>query len=165
LRIDTLRAQLDKIKNPQVATDEKVSAMVPVFEEIKRLSDQIFTSEGMTANFVGSARTSLAAANWDEDVKLYNSLIEGMTPMVARAVGHTGVLTQQDVDSTKKLFGQIGLLGTDSKGVAASKVQTFARLMAGNGAEAEKAEIRRVMGWEPGTQQTAPSGANPFRKP
>jgi hypothetical protein len=162
LRVQKLEFDLQKAMDPAVEPDEKVAAMVPVFEEIKRLSDKIFTSDGVAANFVGAGRTAMASANWDEDVKLYNSLIQGMTPMVARAVGHTGVLTQQDVDSVKKLFGHIGMLGTDSKGVASSKLDAFARLMSGHGSEAEKAEIRRIMGWD--KTPTTGGAANPFRK-
>ena len=56
----------------------------------------------------GGAAKLAAKANYDDDVAEYEALVSGFTPLVARALGHTGVLTQQDVDSVKALFPKPG---------------------------------------------------------
>ena len=47
--------------------------------------------------------------------------------MVARAVGHSGVLTQADVDSVRALFPQVG----DNQALAKSKISRVKALLAG----------------------------------
>lgn len=106
-----------------------------IMDEIETLGKRIFTSNGgPIANITGAFRTAAAKANWDNDVAEYNALVEGMIPMVARANGHTGVLTQQDVDSTRALFGKIGLAGTDNATLAQNKIDRVKRLIKGGGA-------------------------------
>lgn len=88
--------------------DNKFSTAAPVLEGIKELSEKINTGEGLLAKMGGGAAKIAAKANYDDDVAEYEALVSGFTPLVARALGHTGVLTQQDVDSVKALFPQPG---------------------------------------------------------
>jgi hypothetical protein len=102
-----------------------------ILSEIETLSTKINTGEGnpMT-NVAGMIRRGRAAGNMDNDVAQYQALISGMIPMVARAVGHTGVLTQQDVDSVRAMFPRVG----DNKALAAKKMATIKSLIGSVGA-------------------------------
>lgn len=156
LRIATLEAALKKA-NGGPATPEKLEAVAPVLDEIETLSKRIFTTDaGPVTNVIGAARRGAAALNLDNDVREYRSLVRGFTPLMARAVGHNGVLTEQDVQRTEMLFGDVGWLGTDNKTVAENKMSRLKTIMVGGGTDEEKAEIRRLMGWD-----TQPDGAAP----
>lgn len=100
-----------------------------IFNEIETLSKRINTGEGSPmSNVAGMSRRSMAAGNMDNDVSEYQALVAGMIPMVARAVGHTGVLTQQDVDSVRALFPRVG----DNKVLAQNKIKRVKSLIAGS---------------------------------
>jgi len=87
------------------AMDErKYKKAAPVMRGINELTEKINTQQGLLAKMSGGAAKLAAKANYDDDVAEYTALVSGFTPMVARALGHTGVLTQQDVDSVKSLF-------------------------------------------------------------
>lgn len=148
LRIAKLELDL---KNAGAAggVNEKLQAVAPVLDEITNLAGKIFTSDsGPWTNVVGAWKAAGAAANLNNDVKEYRSLVRGFTPLMARAVGHNGVLTEQDVERTELLFPQLGVLQTDNTTVANNKLERMKRIMVGGGTEQEKAEIRRAMGWE-----------------
>ena len=164
LRIAKLEADL-KNASTGPATPAKLEAVAPVLDEIEALSKKIFTTDlGPVTNVIGVARRGLAAVNLDNDVKEYRSLVRGFTPLMARAVGHNGVLTEQDVERTEMLFGDVGWLGTDNKTVAENKMARLKTIMVGGGTEEEKAEIRRLMGWDVprgGAPPTRGGGAGP----
>lgn len=102
------------------AIDErKYKKAAPVLASISELSEKINTNQGVYAKMAGGAARLAAKANLDDDVAEYDALVSGFTPMVARALGHTGVLTQQDVDSVKKLFPSPG----DSKSLRDRKMK------------------------------------------
>lgn len=82
----------------------KFSKAAPVLDGIKELSERINTLNGVIASAAGMAEKQKAKINLNDDVAEYEALVSGFTPMIARALGHTGVLTQQDVDSVKALF-------------------------------------------------------------
>ncbi len=84
--------------------ERKYKKAAPVLASIAELSEKINTGSGLLAKMAGGASKVAAKANYDDDVAEYQALVSGFTPMVARALGHTGVLTQQDVDSVKMLF-------------------------------------------------------------
>lgn len=79
----------------------------PALRGIAELSERINTQQGLLAKMAGGAARVAAKANYDDDVAEYQALIQMFTPMVARALGHTGVLTELDVQSVKDGF-QIG---------------------------------------------------------
>lgn len=104
-----------------------------IMGEIEGLSKKINTQGmGPVSNVAGWIRQGAAAGNLDNDVAEYESLVTGMIPMVARAVGHTGVLTQQDVDSVRNLFPKVG----DNAALAKNKIARVKTLLAGTGAAA-----------------------------
>lgn len=96
----------------------KFAKAAPVLKGIGELSERINTLQGVYAKAVGEKKKLEAKVNLDDDVAEYESLISGFTPMIARALGHTGVLTQQDVDSVKALFPRPG----DSKTLRDRKI-------------------------------------------
>lgn len=102
------------------------AAVDAILGEITALSERINTSRGGPgANLSGAARRGAAALNMDNEVSEYQALVEGFIPMVARAVGHTSVLTQQDVDSVRALFPQVG----DNQALAQSKLARVRRIL------------------------------------
>ena len=121
-----------------------------IIAKLEDLSGKINTAEGLTAKAGGMIRRGMAAANYDNDVAQYEALVSGMIPMVARALGHTGVLTQQDVDSVRDLFPRPG----DSKSLAASKLANVKTLM--QSAPADGAA-------EPDPAAPTPKKKNPFQ--
>lgn len=99
-----------------------------IFSEIRQLSTKINTSDrGPMSTVTGYIRQKRAGVNLDNDVAEYESLVEGMIPMVARAVGHSGVLTQQDVDSVRAMFPRVG----DGKTLASNKLNRIEKLIGG----------------------------------
>jgi hypothetical protein len=120
-----------------------------IMGEIGALSKKINTGgSGPLTTVGGWMRKGAAGANLDNDVAEYEALIQGMIPMVARANGHTGVLTQQDVDSTRNLFPQVG----DNKTLAENKLARVNRLIAGGAAAPAPATA------EPQTPNATPIG-------
>lgn len=104
---------------------DKLATAMPVLNSIKELSAKINIHEGPTAIGYGIQGKVLAKANLDDNVAEYQSLTEGAVPLVARAFGHTGVLTQQDVDSVRRLFPSV----TDSKTLANRKLARIDKLI------------------------------------
>jgi hypothetical protein len=96
----------------------------PVLDALGELSEKINTGAGLLAKITGEAEKLAAKANYDDDVAEYNALISGWTPLVARAVGHTGVLTEQDVQSVREMFPKPG----DSKTLRDRKIKRLMSL-------------------------------------
>ena len=87
----------------------------------------IFTTEGWRALLSGAAKSARAKLNLDLDLAEYNSAVQGFIPTFARAVGHTGVLTELDVEKTRGLFPLPG----DSRALALRKLKNIEMLMEG----------------------------------
>lgn len=96
----------------------KFQKSAPVLKAIGELSEKINVNNGVYAKLAGGAEKLKAKANLDDDVAEYEALVSGFTPLIARSLGHTGVLTQQDVDSVKAIFPRPG----DSKSLRDRKV-------------------------------------------
>ena len=107
--------------------DTAMKRVDPVLASIAELSEKINTGKGLLAKLSGGVERAKAQANYNDDVAEYMSLIAGFTPMVARAVGHTGVLTQQDVDSVRELFPKPG----DSKTLRDRKIARVKTILSG----------------------------------
>jgi len=108
---------------PSLSASERMDARKfekagPVLASIAELSERINTQQGLLAKMSGGVEKVKAQANYNDDVAEYLALISGFTPLVARSLGHTGVLTQQDVDSVKELFPKPG----DSKTLRDRKI-------------------------------------------
>ena len=96
----------------------------PVLEAVSELSEKINTGSGVIAKLRGGAERVKAEANLNDDVAEYKALISGFTPLIARSLGHTGVLTEQDVQSVKEMFPKPG----DSKSLRDRKVRRILSL-------------------------------------
>ena len=113
------------IKNPrpvpsatESAEARKFQNAAPVLKSMEELSEKINTLQGLKAKAVGEKAKLEAELNLNDNVAEYEALISGFTPLVARSLGHTGVLTEQDVQSVKALFPKPG----DSKSLRDRKV-------------------------------------------
>ena len=97
----------------------------PVIDAISSLSEKINTGQGVLAKISGGVEKAKAEANLNDDVAEYEALISGFTPLVARSLGHVGVLTEQDVQSVKAMFPRPG----DSKSLRDRKISRLKSLM------------------------------------
>jgi hypothetical protein len=125
-------------RNRQAATARSGS----VVKAIAELSERINTGQGAIAKIQGAAEKAKAAANLSDDVSEYQAVVSGFTPLLARAVGHTGVLTEQDVQSVRKMLPDPG----DSKSVRDRKIT----------------RIESLMGQMSGNTGAAPKGNDPL---
>jgi hypothetical protein len=114
------------IKNPKPIPSaqermdsRKFQKAAPILSAVGELSEKINTQQGVIAKLKGAEEIAKAKVNLNDDVSEYMALVSGFTPLVARSLGHTGVLTQQDVDSVKELFPKPG----DSKSLRDRKVK------------------------------------------
>ena len=107
--------------------ERSFGAAAPVLSSINELSERINTQAGLIAKMSGGVERAKAQVNYNDDVAEYESIISGFTPLVARAVGHVGVLTEQDVQSVRKLFPNPG----DSKTLRDRKVKRLEQIMSG----------------------------------
>lgn len=103
----------------------QATKMAPVVASIAELSEKINTGQGALAKITGGAARLAAKANLDDDVAEYEALVSGFTPLVARAVGHVGVLTEQDVQSVRALFPN----PTDSKSLRDRKINRLKQII------------------------------------
>ncbi len=96
-----------------------------VIDSVSELSERINTGQGVLAKAVGTAARGAAKLNLDDDVAEYEALVKTFTPLWARAVGHTGVLTEQDVQSARAILPAPG----DSKSLRDRKLARLAKIM------------------------------------
>lgn len=92
---------------------------------LDELSARINVQAGLTARAGGVWASTMARANYDDDVAEYEATLNGAIPMVARRMGHTGVLTQADVDSVKSMFPRVG----DSQALRDRKIARIRQIM------------------------------------
>lgn len=126
----------------------------PILNGISELSEKINVNQGLAAKAIGEAERQKAKMNLNDDVAEYEAMISGFTPLIARSLGHTGVLTEQDVQSVKALFPRPG----DSKSLRDRKVARIKTLMGqleGGGAETAAPDQ---------TQTTKPTAADLLKK-
>jgi hypothetical protein len=102
---------------------------ISVLDALDELSGRINTQQGITARAGGVWASAAARANYDDDLAEYSAVLDGAVPLIARRMGHTGVLTQADVDSVKSMFPKAG----DSKTLRDRKMARVRSLMGGNG--------------------------------
>jgi hypothetical protein len=107
-------------------------AAAVTLDALDELSARINDAEGLAAKVSGSWKSAAASANYDDDVAEYNAVLTGAIPSIARKMGHTGVLTENDVASVRGMFPQSG----DSKSLRDRKMARIRRIMnmpGGNG--------------------------------
>jgi hypothetical protein len=100
-----------------------------VLDALDELSGKINQQDGLLAKASGLFSSAAAKANYDDDVAEYSAVLEGAVPLIARRMGHTGVLTQADVDSVKAMFPKPG----DGKSLRDRKIARLRSLMGGSG--------------------------------
>lgn len=84
-------------------------AVNEILSKVRAISGRINTIDnGFKAKAAGAGRQVMAWAGMDNDVNEYEGLLRSAVPLLARAYGHTGVLTQQDVESVLKGFPTTG---------------------------------------------------------
>jgi hypothetical protein len=131
IRDKALKIATDKgykiVSDTERATLTSFKKIEPIISSISDLSERINTGQGIIAKAGGAIEKAKAQANLNDDVAEYQSLISGFTPLIARSVGHVGVLTQQDVDSVKALFPAPG----DSKTLRDRKMAGIKRILGG----------------------------------
>jgi hypothetical protein len=93
-----------EVSDSGIATLQNKAKLDTIVRRMNELSEKINVSEGLVASAKGFAAQQAAKVNLDDDVAEYESLVSVYTPIFARSNGHTGVLTQIDVDSTKAGF-------------------------------------------------------------
>lgn len=108
----------------------------PVLDSIAELSEKINTGQGVMAKLSGAAERQKAKLNLDDDVAEYQAVVSGFTPMLARMVGHTGVLTEQDVQSVRTMLPNPG----DSKSVRDRKIARIHKILGAQNAQAPGAQ-------------------------
>lgn len=125
-----------------------------ILAEIDALSQGINQGAADPSTTVtGLMRRGASAVNLDNELAEYEALIQGFTPMIARAVGHTGVLTQQDVESVRALFPK----PTDNQALAQAKLARVRRLME----QIAQSQMTPGVSHETTTEQ-APPASSPF---
>lgn len=153
--------QTEAAKPPTTAAGKAGPNVTAIMDQIETLSGRINTAGGGPMSAItGLVRRGLARGQMDNDVSEYKALVEGMIPMVARAVGHIGALTQQDVDSVRALFPLV----EDNQTLAQNKIQRVRTLLegaAGGSSGAPKEGDTRPItapGYPPGAQATFQGG-------
>lgn len=129
----------------------------PVLSAIRELSEKINTGQGVMAKITGTAERLAAKANLDDDISEYEAVISGFIPLLARAVGHVGVLTQQDVDSVKAMLPK----PSDSKSLRDRKVARIDTIMAGMAAVSPAGGQPAAPGARPGAEAGLPPAPPP----
>lgn len=89
----------DVAQAPTSMTRERSAAVKrvqPMIDAVVELVPRINDKAGLAAIAQGSWSKVQAAANYNDDVAEYAAVVESFTPLLARAMGHTGVLTEPD---------------------------------------------------------------------
>lgn len=82
---------------------------------------------GFVDRATGSLRRVGGGVGLDPAADLYTTGVRGFVPLIARAVGHVGVLTELDVQRTEDLFPRIG----DAENVTREKLARVQRIVTG----------------------------------
>lgn len=89
--------------------EEARGAAMKAYEAIRGLRAQMPTPEDwMEAGVTGVGRQIGAMTQANPVANRYKASIRGFVPLMARALGHVGVLTELDVERTEDLFSGLG---------------------------------------------------------
>jgi len=149
-------------KPPQsvIATRQGQKRALPVLADLgSRIAKINKDSEGGFFERVGgAARSGASRIGMDPAVDLYRTGTRGFTSLLARAVGHVGMLTELDVSRTEELFPRVG----DSAQVTTEKLNRIKRIV--TGAEPMPFEFEHPEYNDEGITQ-APTQAAPTQSP
>lgn len=107
--------------------DAAKGSITPILDSVYELSEKINTQQGVIAKIAGAEARAKAKLNLDDDVAEYQAMVAAFTPLWARALGHVGVLTQQDVDSAREALPKPG----DSRSLRDRKLARIQKIMGG----------------------------------
>jgi len=96
-----------------------------VLSAVSELSERINVGKGALAKVTGAVEKQKAQINLNDDIAEYQAVVSGFTPLLARALGHVGVLTEQDVQSVREALPKPG----DSKSLRDRKVARITALV------------------------------------
>lgn len=113
----------------QLARKQAQDRAVPILQDLGSRITTINQGNqgGIVDRATGVGRGVASRVGLDPATDLYRTGIRGFVPLFARAVGHTGVLTEIDVQRTEELFPRVG----DSDAVTAEKMARIQRIMTG----------------------------------
>lgn len=99
------------------------------FDELMQVYDSMGgqPEEGISARLGGATRRGAAALGYNPEARTYAAGVRGFVPLMARALGHTGVLTELDVARTEALFPSPG----DTAEEATQKRRILQEIMSG----------------------------------
>lgn len=109
--------------------EESRGAAMGAFDELMQVYDSMGgqPEEGISARLGGMTRRGSAALGYNPEARTYQAGVRGFVPLMARALGHTGVLTELDVARTEALFPGPG----DTAEEAAQKRRILEEIMSG----------------------------------
>jgi hypothetical protein len=119
--------------NPTVGTRGKGEARgtaITTFTRLLQNFDAIGEApeDGLEARARGAKLAAQAAAGYVPSLRTYKKGVRGFVPLMARALGHVGVLTELDVERSEELFPT----EFDTREEKAQKVDLLNDIMAGN---------------------------------
>jgi hypothetical protein len=82
-----------------------------IVDVLSRQAQKIQLAQGAAARIAEPKQRAAAYANIDLDTAEYMSTLKSFAPLIARSLGHTGVLTELDVESVRQGFWQPGESG------------------------------------------------------
>ena len=117
---------------PTAATrgkEESKGAAMQAFDELMGIYDAFGgqPDDGIEARALGMKRSVQGMSGYNPEVQVYRGGVRGFVPLMARALGHVGVLTELDVERTEALFPGPG----DTKAEALKKRQILTEIMTG----------------------------------
>jgi hypothetical protein len=107
---------------PQTAAtrgkEESKGAAMTAYNELMGVYDTFGGQPegGLEARYGGLKRGAEALSGYNPEVRVYQAGVRGFVPLMARALGHVGVLTELDVERTEALFPTAGDTAAEANG-------------------------------------------------
>lgn len=119
--------------------------------------------DGLEARATGLYRTGAGKLGYDPATSTYQAGVRGFVPLMARALGHVGVLTELDVERTEALFPKAG----DTLAEKTRKKRLLTEIMVGARPMPFKFERDTRDGWGPNGEppQRPGGGGEPPQPP
>lgn len=108
------------------STDQTITTGLTILDQIEQqLNDLNLANTSVGGKITGTARNIATTVGGSPDVEVYNDLLESYAVPLARAIGETGVLSDQDKEAIMSALPKI----TDSKEKAQEKLNSFRNLI------------------------------------
>jgi len=138
-----------------------------IVNKLAQQAERIQLQEGAAARLQEPKQRAEAYANIDLDTAEYMSTLKAFAPLIARSLGHTGVLTELDVESVRQGFWQPGESG-ELRQRKFDNVRGIMEMMkqpgkaASSGAPPKTTPSAPSGGAKPGEMKTTPHGTFSF---